>query len=175
VALTRAPENVGETHDINFEARFTLKAGLPYWHVIFPVFLFVISGFCVLFGWMLILAESFSSLWKHFFLVRIHSSVYIINSLLAANHMCSCVPYLFDWKPRLIKVFHRFMPLAIKGGLHYLFFCFIGRYRWRSVFPWLSFADQILLSHSIFFSITCTSVTGGIVINRRQLWWCKYY
>jgi len=30
VALTRAPENVGENHDINFEARLTLKTGLPY-------------------------------------------------------------------------------------------------------------------------------------------------
>jgi len=26
-----------------------------------------------------------------------------------------------------------------------------------------------LFSHSILFSITCTSVTGGIMMNRRQL------
>jgi len=42
-------------------------------------------------------------------------------------------------------------------------------YGWRSVFTWLRFVDQILLAHSILFSITCTSVTGGIMINRRQL------
>jgi len=39
------------------------------------------------------------------------------------------------------------------------------------VFPWLRFVDQITFSHSIFFSIMCTSVTGGIMINRRQLYW----
>jgi len=61
------------------------------------------------------------------------------------------------------------MRLTVKGGLHFLFFCFIERYRWRSVFPYAHFVDQILLSHSIFFNITCTSVTGGIMINRRQL------
>jgi len=62
-----------------------------------------------------------------------------------------------------------FMRLTIKGGLQFLFLYFIERYRWRSVFPWLRFVDQTL-SHSIFFSITCTSVTGGIMINRRQLY-----
>jgi len=36
------------------------------WHVLSPVFLFVISGFCLLFGWMLFLAESLSSLWNIF-------------------------------------------------------------------------------------------------------------
>jgi len=29
--------------------------------------------------------------------------------------------------------------------------------------------DQTSLSHSIVFIITCTSVTGGIMMNRRQL------
>jgi len=48
------------------------------------------------------------------------------------------------------------MGLTIKGGLHFLFLYFIERYRWRSVFHWLRFVDQTLLSHSIFFSITCT-------------------
>jgi len=32
-----------------------------------------------------------------------HCSVYIINTLLAANCMCSWAPYLFDCKPRFIK------------------------------------------------------------------------
>jgi len=30
----------------------------------------------------------------------------------------------------------------------------------RSDFPWLRLAGQVRLSHSISFSITCTSVTG---------------
>ena len=81
----------------------------------------------------------------------------------------NCAPYLFDSKLRLIKLFHHFMRLAIKVELHFLFFCFIERYRWRSVFPWLRFVDQILISHLIYFNITCTSVTAGIMINRRQL------
>jgi len=61
------------------------------------------------------------------------------------------------------------MWLTFKGDLHFLFFYFIETYRWRSVFPWLRFVNQIHLSHSVFFSITCTSVTGGIMINRRRL------
>jgi len=96
-------------------------------------------------------------------------SVYIIISLLAAKCTCSWAPYLFDCKPRFIQFFHHFMLLTIKSGLHFLFIYFIERYRWRSVFPWLRFVEKILLSHSIFFSITCTSVTGGIMITRRQL------
>jgi len=132
VVLTRAPENVDENHDMSFEAPFALKTGWPYWHVIFPVFLFVISGFCLLFGWMLFLAESLSSLWKYFFLVRIHFSVYIINSLIAAKSTCIWASYLFDCKPQLIKFFfHDFIRLTIKGGLHFLFFLFIERYRHR--------------------------------------------
>jgi len=31
------------------------------------------------------------------------------------------------------------------------------------------FFRQTLFSHSIHFNITCTSVTGGIMFNRRQL------
>jgi len=95
-----------------------------------------------------------------------------MNFLLAANCMCGWAPYLFNCKSRLTKLFHHFMRLTIKGGLQLLFFYFIERYRWRSVFPWPHFVDQILLSHSIFFSIMCTSVTGGIMITRRQLQWC---
>jgi len=81
--------------------------------------------------------------------------------------MCSWAPYLFDYKPRFIKFFfHHFMRLTVKGGLHFLLFYFIERYGWCSVFPWLPFVDQIILSHSIVFSITCTSVTGGIMIKK---------
>ena len=151
------------------------QTGWSHWHVIFLVFSFVISGFCFLFRWMLFLAESLSSLWKYFFLVRIHCSVYyIIKCLLVACCMCSWVSYLFGCKPQLIKFFHHFMRLTIKGGLYFLFLYFIERYRRRSVFPWLRFVDQILLSHSIFFSTTFTSVSGEIMINRRQLQWYSH-
>jgi len=53
-------------------------------------------------------------------------SIYIINSLLAANCMCSWAPHLFDCKPRLIKFSHHFMWLT---------FFFIKNYIWCSVFP----------------------------------------
>ena len=78
------------------------------------------------------------------------------------------VQYLFDCNPWLIKFFHHFMRLIINGGLHSLFLYLIERHRWRSVFTWLrSFFDQTFFSHSIHFSTTCTSVTGGITINIR--------
>jgi len=54
------------------------------------------------------------------------------------------------------------MGFTIEGGLYFLFLYLIETYRWRSVFPWLRFVEQTLLSHSILFSITCTSVTGEI-------------
>jgi len=85
------------------------------------------------------------------------------------------VPYLFDCKLRLYNFFHYFVRLITKGGLHFLFLYFIERYRWRSVFRWRRFFDQTLISHYIFFSITCTSVTGGIIINRRQFWLCEHH
>ena len=108
LAFTRAPENVCENHHINFEALFTLRLAGHIDMLFFLVFSVVISGFCLLFGWMLFLAESLSSLWKYFLLSKMHCSVYIINSLLAANCMCSWAPYLFDCKPRLIKFFSSF-------------------------------------------------------------------
>jgi len=57
----------------------------------------------------------------------------------------------------------------------FLFLYLIERYRWRSVFPWLRFVYQTLFSYSILFSITCASVTAGIMMNRRQLQWCKHH
>ena len=45
---------------------FHTQRDWPYWHVIFPVFWFVITGFCLLFGWILFLAESLSRLWNIF-------------------------------------------------------------------------------------------------------------
>jgi len=51
VVLTRAPENVGEHHDISFEAPFTLSlTGHIDMDVIFLAFLFAISGLCLLSG-----------------------------------------------------------------------------------------------------------------------------
>jgi len=32
---------------------------------------------------------------------------------------------------------------------------------------WLRFVEQTLISHSILFIITCISITGGIMMNRR--------
>jgi len=43
----------------------------------------------------------------------------------------------------------------------------VERYRWRSVLPWLCFFDQAFFPHSILFSITCISVTGGVMMNTR--------
>jgi len=61
------------------------------------------------------------------------------------------------------------MQLIIKGGLHFLFLHLIEMDRWCSVFLWLCFLDQTPLSYSILFSIKFTSVTRGIMMNRRQL------
>jgi len=41
VALTRVPENEGENQNISLETTFTLSLA-GHWHVLFPVFLFVI-------------------------------------------------------------------------------------------------------------------------------------
>jgi len=96
---------------------------------------------------------------------NLYSSVYIINSLLEADYTCS---WVLSAKPRLVKsFFHDFMRLRIKGGLHF-FICLLYRKAWRFVFPWLRFVDQTLISHCVLFSITCTSITWGIIINRSQ-------
>jgi len=65
VALTRAPENVGENHDISFETPFTFSLA-GHIDMLFSSVFVCISGFCLLFGWMLFLAEPLSSLWKYF-------------------------------------------------------------------------------------------------------------
>ena len=65
--------NVGKypSHPKKFACSYTCaETCWPYSHVIFLVFSFVISGFCLFIGWMLFLAEPLSSLWKYFFLVR---------------------------------------------------------------------------------------------------------
>jgi len=55
------------------------------------------------------------------------------------------------------------------GGLYFLFLYLIERHRWRSVLPWLRFFRPNYHFISIRFSITCTPVTEGIMMNRRQL------
>jgi len=65
--------DVGETHDINFEAPFTLRlAG----HIDMLFFRCFVCNLWFLFIVQVnaVLAESLSSLWKCFFLVRIHCS-----------------------------------------------------------------------------------------------------
>jgi len=85
---------------------------------------------------------------------------------------------LFD-KVRIVKPFRSTMNLAaaykliifssFRAAYIFDFFTLWKGVGWRSVFPGLPFFDQTLFSHSILFSITCTSVTGGIMMNRRQL------
>ena len=86
------------------------------------------------------------------------------------NLSANSVIFLFSvCKPRLIKfLFHYFMRLIIKGGVYFFFLYLMGRYRKRSVFPWLRFVDQTLFLHSVLFSITCTSVTGGNMMMNIQ-------
>ena len=110
----------------------------------------------------------------HLFLVRIHCSIHITNSLLAAYCMCRWVSGLFNCKPRLMKFFLHFMRLKITGGLHFLFLYFIERHRWLSLAkfcrPSSSFAFDFL-QHNVHPSqevhpCTCTSIAGGIMTNR---------
>ena len=50
VALTRAPETEGENQDISVETTFTVNVTDRIDMLFFPVFLFVIFGFCLLSG-----------------------------------------------------------------------------------------------------------------------------
>jgi len=60
------------------------------------------------------------------------------------------------------------MRLTIRTAYIFYFFT-LSKGIDDSFLPWLRFVDQTLLTHSIFLSITCTSVTRGIMINRRQV------
>jgi len=63
---------------------FHTQRGWPYWYVMFPVFLFVISGFRLLFGWMLFLSESLSSgLDCEIFFLSKNTVVFIARTLLS--------------------------------------------------------------------------------------------
>jgi len=60
----------------------------------------------------------------------------------------------------------------MKGGLHFCLFILSEGTDDAHLF-WGTFFRPTLFSHSILFSITCTSVTEGIMFNRRKLWWCE--
>ena len=66
MALTKAPETEGENQDISVETTFTVNVTDRIDMLFFPVFLFVIFGFCLLSGWMLFYVESLSGLWNRF-------------------------------------------------------------------------------------------------------------
>jgi len=122
---------------------------------------------------MLPFAESHSSLWKYFFLVRIHCRVYIINSLLAAICLCRRLSYLLDCKPRLIKLFSSFHAAYNQERITFLFFYFIERHRWRCLslatfcrrysFAFYFLQHHVHIRHRRDYD------------NRRQLWWCKHH
>jgi len=59
--------------------------------------------------------------------------------------------------------------LAIKGSWKFSFLYVTERNRVLSILSWLCFVDQTLFPHFILFSITCASVTGGIMMNRLQM------
>jgi len=87
MALTRTPENEGENQDTSLET-FPHSAWLAILTCSF-------SGVFVCSLWFrLSVRVNVVSCWvtlkpgKYFFLVKLHSSIYIINSLLAANCMC---------------------------------------------------------------------------------------
>jgi len=78
------------------------------------------------------------------------------------------IPHLFDCKPRL-TVFHHFLRLTF----FYFFTLSWGIDHAQSFLATFCRANS-LLAHSIIFSITCTSVTRGIMMNRRQLYIISY-
>ena len=119
MALTRAPENIGGNHDISFEAPFTLRLAGHIDMLFFRCFCLQSPSFCLLFGWMLFLAESLSSLWKYFLLCKntLQCLYNKLSSHLAANCVCSWAPCLFDSKSRLIKFLSSFHAVCNQGEL----------------------------------------------------------
>jgi len=97
-----------------------------------------------------------------------------LSQLFAApeNSEWLSISYLFDGKPRLTIFFIILCDLLSRAA--YIFYIFTLSKYTDNVHRFLGyvFVNQTLFSHSILFSITCTSVTGGIMMNRRQLqWW----
>jgi len=68
------------------------------------------------------------------------------------------------------KIFsHDFVRLTIEGGLHFYFFTLSKDIDDAQSFLGHVFSNQTLFSHFILFSNTYSSITGWIMINRRQL------
>ena len=66
---------------------------------------------------------------------------------------CEVIFYHFVWLTFFVSLFHRKVQMTL-------------------IFSLGTFFQPTLFSHSVLFSITCTSATGGIVFNRRQLQLC---
>jgi len=71
-------------------------------------------------------------------------------------------------------IFYLFVRLMIEGGLQwraaYIFYFLILSKGTDDAYLFLgTFFRPTLFSHSVLFSNTCTSVTRGIMFNRRQL------
>ena len=121
VALTRAHQNVGETHDIRFEASFTLSLA-GHIDMLFFRCLFVIFGFCLLFGWMLFLAESLSSLWKYFCLSKnTPQCLYHKYSSRSLLYVQLSIVFIRLWGTAY-KVFSSFHAVYNQGRLKFFFF-----------------------------------------------------
>jgi len=64
----------------------------------------------------------------------------------------------------LKNFFHHFVRLAIENGLHFFFTLS------KDIDDAQSSLSYVVFDQTILFSITCTSVTVGIMTNTRQLW-----
>jgi len=65
--------------------------------------------------------------------------VFISQALFSQLTVCAVEHRVYSIVSRSLYIFSSF-----SCDLHFLFFYFIERFRWRSVFPWLRFVDQIL-------------------------------
>ena len=154
MALTRASENVGGNHAISFEAPFSLRlAGHIdcYFSGVFVCNLLVSAYYS---GECSFLPSHSLACGNIFCLVRIHCIVYIINSLLAANCICSWAPYLFDCKPRLIKFFSSFRAAYNQGELTFFILS-------KSIDDAQSFLGYVL-STKFFFRIRISSASRAV-------------
>ena len=81
---------------------------------------------------------------------------------------CQSLPYLFECKLQLIKLFfYDFGRLIIEGGLHFLFLCFIDSYKWRSSFLAYIFRPNPLFT--FYPPQHHVHIRHRIMKNRRQL------
>ena len=93
------------------------------------------------------------------------------NHVISTNYKSSILPYLFYYKPRLIKIVLHFVQFISKGGLESraaLFFISLPywKYRWCSGFPWLCFFRPNSL-HILFSSASRAH------LSQEGLWWTE--